>query len=73
MHYNNKDDAHVSSASISNVGMSFFMLIINQHLHLEIARQKFFHNDYGKYRNHHLASSVNVTKNDSANSVKSAK
>ena len=29
--------AHVSSASVSNVGMIFVMLIIKQHLILEIA------------------------------------
>ena len=38
----------LSSASVSNVGKSFFMLIINQHLHLEIALQKCFNNVYGK-------------------------
>ena len=33
---------HVSSASASNVGMSFVMLIVKQHLHLESAIWKFF-------------------------------
>ena len=34
--YNHDTYAHVSSASVSTVGMSFVMLKIKQHLHLEI-------------------------------------
>ena len=49
--------AHVRAASVSNVGMSFVMLIIKQHLHLETAIQKFFSNVFGQYRTLHLASS----------------
>ena len=59
----------VSSASVSNVGISIFTLIINHNLSLEIAKQKFFENGYGKYQNLHLANSVNLTENDSAHSV----
>ena len=55
--------------TISNVGMSFVMLIINQHLHLEIVVRKFFNNGNGKYWNLRLVNSLNVTENDSANSV----
>ena len=36
--------AHVSSADISNVGMSFGMFVSNQHLLLEIAIRKFVNN-----------------------------
>ena len=46
--YNCDTYALMSSASVSNVGMSFNMLIINQHLYLEIAIQKFFNNGYRK-------------------------
>ena len=38
--------AHVNTASISYVGMSFLILIIKQHLHSEIAIWKFFNNGY---------------------------
>ena len=38
--------------------MSFLMLIINQHLSLEITILKFFNKCYGKYQNLHLANSV---------------
>ena len=40
---------------------------------LEVARRKFFNNDYGKYRNLCSASSINATENDSANSINAAK
>ena len=47
--YNRDTNEHVSSASVSNVGMSFVMLIIKQHLRLEIAMRKFFNIGYGNY------------------------
>ena len=47
--------------------MSFVMLVIKQHLHLEIAILKF--NDDGKYWNFHLANFRNAAKNDSASSI----
>ena len=46
--YNRDIYAHMRSASVSNVGMSFITLIISQQLHLEIPIQKFFNNGYGK-------------------------
>ena len=65
--YNCDTYVHVSSASVSNVGMSFLISIIKQHL--EIAIQKFFNNGYRKYRNLHSTNSINAAENDSANSV----
>ena len=61
-----KRDLHVqvSSASVINVGISFVMLKINQHLRLEIAIRKFFNNGYKKYQNLLWASSVNAAEND---------
>ena len=59
---------HVSSASVSNVGMSFVVLKMKQHLCLEVAIWKFFNKDYRKYPDLCLANSVNATENDSANS-----
>ena len=56
---------HVSLTSESSVGMPFVKLIINQHLHLEIAIWKFFNNGNRKYQNLHLANSVNAAENDS--------
>ena len=38
--------AHVSSASVSNVCMSIFMVIIIRNVHLEIAMRKFFNNAF---------------------------
>ena len=58
--YNRDTYVHVSSASVSNVGLSFIMFNINQHLLLEIAITKFFNNGYGKYQNLHSANSVNA-------------
>ena len=68
--YNHDTYAHVSWASVSNVGMSFIMLIIKQHLHLKIATWKIFNNGYRKYWNLLSTNSVNATENDSAKSVK---
>ena len=70
--YNHDTYVQVSSASVINVGISFVMIIINQHLRLEIAKHKFFKNGYGKYRILHSANSVNETENDTANSVNAA-
>ena len=42
--------------------MSFIMFILKQHLHLEIAIQKFFNNGYRKHRNLRLANYVNAAK-----------
>ena len=70
--YNCDTHAHVSSASVSNVGMPFVMLIIKRHLHLEIAIWKFLNNGYGKYPNLRSIKSLNVAENVSANSVKEA-
>ena len=64
--------AQVSSASVIKVGISILMIIINQHLYLEITKLKFFKNFYGKYWNISSPNSVNVTENDSANSVNAA-
>ena len=66
--YNRDTYAHVSSASVSNVGMSFVMLKIKQHLRLEVAIEKFCNKDYGKYWDLHLANSINADENDLANS-----
>ena len=52
--------AHVSSASVSNVCMLIFMVIIIQNVHLEIAMRKFFNNDYGK-QNHRRKSRSDLT------------
>ena len=71
--YNRDVYAHVSSASVSNVGISFLILKIKQRLHLEVAIWKFFNKDYGKYRNLSSANSVNATSDDSANSGNAAK
>ena len=46
--------------------MSFVMLIINQHLHLDVAILKFFNNGYGKYQNLCSTKSVNAAENDLA-------
>ena len=58
-------DTHVSSASVSNVGMSFVMFKIKQHLRLEFAIRKFFNKNYGKHRDLCWANSVNAAENDS--------
>ena len=60
--------AVLHSASVSNVGMSFVMLRVKQHLSLEVAIRKFFNKDYGKYQGLCLANSVNAAANDSENS-----
>ena len=74
--YNRDTYAHVSSTSVSNVGMSLVMLKIKQHLRLEVALevaiQKFFNKDYGKYWDLCLANSINVDENDLANSRNAA-
>ena len=45
----NRDNyAHVSSASVSNVCISIFKVIVFQNVHLEIAMRKLFNTDYGK-------------------------
>ena len=62
--YNRDTNEHVSSASVSNVGMSFVMLIIKQHLRLEIAMRKFFNIGYGNYWNLCWAKSLNAAEND---------
>ena len=59
----------VSSASVCNVGMSFVMLIIKQHLHLETAIQKLLNNGYRQKRNLHSENSINAAECDLANSV----
>ena len=62
---------HVSSASVSNAGMSFVMLKIKQRLSMEVAIRKFFNKDNGKYRNLHYSTNtrgVHTTEEDSANS-----
>ena len=61
--YNRASYEQVSSASVINVGISFIMLIINQHLCLEVAKWKFFHDGYGKCQNLNSANSINGTEN----------
>ena len=56
--YNHDVYVHVSSASVSNIGMSFVVLKKKQHLPLEVAVPKFFNKDYGKYRNLRTTNSV---------------
>ena len=64
---------HVSSACVSNVGMSLVMSKIKQHLFLEIAVWKFFSNGYGKYQDLCSTDSINGAEKDSANSRSAAK
>ena len=66
--YNRDTYAHVSSASVSNVCISFIMLKIKQHLYLEVAIPNFFKKDYRKFQNLRPADSVNAAKNDLTNS-----
>ena len=70
--YNRDIYAHVSSTSVSNVGLLFVMLKIKQHLSLEVAMRKFF-KVYGKYRDVHSANSINAVEHDSANHGHAAK
>ena len=54
----------LSLTSESNVCIKNIMMIIKQHLRLEIAVWKLFNNGYGKYRNLRLANSINADETD---------
>ena len=63
---------YVSSATESNADKSYVILIIKQHLHLEIAIRKIFNNGYRNYRNLNLANIVNEAENDLENTENTA-